>query len=165
MCIQRARSGPKAELVTTTQPSSSRPQEHSAVALRLPPSLEVHASLIDIASPTRAGWETRLGDHFRDHPDDVGRGGAAAWLCAPAEASLPRTAGTAGAGIAIAPVDVGLHLDPDVALALFTAPVLLDAACDTSLRDLSAIGRDRQPDADRSGTDSCGRRVAVSPRI
>src|SRR3954453_11987996 len=68
MCIQRARSGPKAELVTTTQPSSSRPQEHSAVALRLPPSLEEHASLIDIASPTRAGWEMRLGDHFRDHP-------------------------------------------------------------------------------------------------
>ena len=42
----------------------------------------------------------------------------------------------AGAAIAIAPVDVGFHLDPSLALALFVAPVLLDAAYDTSLRDL-----------------------------
>jgi monovalent cation/hydrogen antiporter len=41
-----------------------------------------------------------------------------------------------GAGIAITPVDIPLHLDPDIALALFIAPVLLDAAYDTSLRDL-----------------------------
>src|SRR4051794_8923189 len=42
----------------------------------------------------------------------------------------------AGAALAIAPVDVGFHLDPELALALFIAPVLLDAAYDTSLRDL-----------------------------
>jgi CPA1 family monovalent cation:H+ antiporter len=42
----------------------------------------------------------------------------------------------AGAAIAMAPLDVGLHLDPELALALFVAPVLLDAAYDTSLRDL-----------------------------
>ena len=38
--------------------------------------------------------------------------------------------------MAIAPVKIRLHLDPDLALALFIAPVLLDAAYDTSLRDL-----------------------------
>lgn len=42
----------------------------------------------------------------------------------------------AGAAVAIAQVDVRFHLDPDLALALFIAPVLLDAAYDTSLRDL-----------------------------
>ncbi|MBL8659620.1 MAG: sodium:proton antiporter [Rhodospirillales bacterium] len=42
----------------------------------------------------------------------------------------------AGAALAVAPVDLGLHLDPQFALALFIAPVLLDAAYDTSLRDL-----------------------------
>src|SRR3982750_4079791 len=42
----------------------------------------------------------------------------------------------AGAAIAVAPVDIGLRLDPELALALFIAPVLLDAAYDTSLRDL-----------------------------
>jgi CPA1 family monovalent cation:H+ antiporter len=42
----------------------------------------------------------------------------------------------AGAAVALAPVDVALHLDPELALALFVAPVLLDAAYDTSLRDL-----------------------------
>ena len=41
-----------------------------------------------------------------------------------------------GAGMAMAPVHIPLHLDPDIALALFIAPVLLDAAYDTSLRDL-----------------------------
>src|SRR4051794_11149602 len=42
----------------------------------------------------------------------------------------------AGAGLAFAPVHVGFHLEPELALALFIAPVLLDAAYDTSLRDL-----------------------------
>src|SRR3954469_11436266 len=42
----------------------------------------------------------------------------------------------AGAAVAIAQVDVGFHLDPELVLALFIAPVLLDAAYDTSLRDL-----------------------------
>ena len=41
-----------------------------------------------------------------------------------------------GAAVAIAPIDVGLHLDPALVLTLFVAPVLLDAAYDTSLRDL-----------------------------
>ena len=42
----------------------------------------------------------------------------------------------AGAAMAIAPIDVSLHLDPALVLTLFVAPVLLDAAYDTSLRDL-----------------------------
>ncbi len=42
----------------------------------------------------------------------------------------------AGAGVAVAPVHISLPLDPQLALALFVAPVLLDAAYDTSLRDL-----------------------------
>jgi NhaP-type Na+/H+ or K+/H+ antiporter len=42
----------------------------------------------------------------------------------------------AGAAVAVAQVDAGLHLNPELALALFIAPVLLDAAYDTSLRDL-----------------------------
>jgi len=42
----------------------------------------------------------------------------------------------AGATVAIAPVDVSLHLDPALVLTLFVSPVLLDAAYDTSLRDL-----------------------------
>jgi Na+/H+ antiporter len=41
-----------------------------------------------------------------------------------------------GAAVAIAPIDVSLHLDPALVLTLFVAPVLLDAAYDTSLRDL-----------------------------
>jgi Na+/H+ antiporter len=48
----------------------------------------------------------------------------------------PALLALAGAAVAIAPMDVGLHLDPELALALFIAPVLLDAAYDTSLRDL-----------------------------
>lgn len=42
----------------------------------------------------------------------------------------------AGAGIAVSPLDVGFRIEPDLALALFVAPVLLDAAYDTSQRDL-----------------------------
>lgn len=42
----------------------------------------------------------------------------------------------AGAAVAIAQIDVGMRLNPELALALFIAPVLLDAAYDTSLRDL-----------------------------
>jgi monovalent cation/hydrogen antiporter len=56
----------------------------------------------------------------------------ARWLKLP----YPVLLALAGAAVAIAPVDVGLHLDPELALALFIAPVLLDAAYDTSLRDL-----------------------------
>ena len=48
----------------------------------------------------------------------------------------PALLALAGAVVAVAPVDVGLRMDPELALALFIAPVLLDAAYDTSLRDL-----------------------------
>src|SRR4051794_4771429 len=48
----------------------------------------------------------------------------------------PALLALAGAVIAVTPVDIGLRLDPELALALFVAPVLLDAAYDTSLRDL-----------------------------
>ena len=41
-----------------------------------------------------------------------------------------------GVVVAIAPIDVSLHLDPALVLTLFVAPTLLDAAYDTSLRDL-----------------------------
>src|SRR4051812_20309659 len=41
-----------------------------------------------------------------------------------------------GAAIAFLPAAPRLTLDPQLALALFVAPVLLDAAYDTSLRDL-----------------------------
>jgi CPA1 family monovalent cation:H+ antiporter len=43
----------------------------------------------------------------------------------------------AGTAVAVAQVDVRFHLEPDLALALFIAPVLLDAAYDASLRDLN----------------------------
>jgi CPA1 family monovalent cation:H+ antiporter len=56
----------------------------------------------------------------------------ARWLRLP----YPALLAVAGAAVAIAPVNVGLRLDPELALALFIAPVLLDAAYDTSLRDL-----------------------------
>ncbi|MGC1305536.1 MAG: cation:proton antiporter, partial [Caulobacteraceae bacterium] len=42
----------------------------------------------------------------------------------------------AGASLAFAPIASPFRLDPALALALFVAPVLLDAAYDTSLRDL-----------------------------
>jgi NhaP-type Na+/H+ or K+/H+ antiporter len=42
----------------------------------------------------------------------------------------------AGAVVAILPVEVAFDIDPQLVLALFVAPVLLDAAYDTSLRDL-----------------------------
>ena len=41
-----------------------------------------------------------------------------------------------GVAVAIAPLDVNLDLDPALVLTLFVAPTLLDAAYDTSLRDL-----------------------------
>jgi CPA1 family monovalent cation:H+ antiporter len=42
----------------------------------------------------------------------------------------------AGAAVALAPLRVSFHLHPELVLTLFVAPVLLDAAYDTSLRDL-----------------------------
>jgi uncharacterized transporter YbjL len=47
-----------------------------------------------------------------------------------------------GVALAFVPFDAAsARLDPDLALALFVAPVLLDAAYDTSLRDLRANWR------------------------
>ncbi len=47
-----------------------------------------------------------------------------------------------GTALALLPTDkISARLDPDLALALFVAPVLIDAAYDTSLRDLRANWR------------------------
>lgn len=48
----------------------------------------------------------------------------------------PALLALAGAGIALLPGTPTVMLDPDLALALFIAPVLLDAAFDSSPRDL-----------------------------
>lgn len=49
----------------------------------------------------------------------------------------PSLLALAGAGIAFLPGVPKIEIDPELALALFIAPVLLDAAYDTSLRDLN----------------------------
>ena len=51
-------------------------------------------------------------------------------------APYPALLALAGAAIAVLPIDTGIRIDPELALALFIAPVLLDAAYDTSPRDL-----------------------------
>src|SRR5216683_8105933 len=48
----------------------------------------------------------------------------------------PSLLAIAGAALAFAPSGPELEIEPDLALALFVAPVLLDAAFDTSPRDL-----------------------------
>jgi Na+/H+ antiporter len=53
-------------------------------------------------------------------------------------APYPALLAIAGAFVALGPVQIPFRLDPALALALFVAPVLLDAAYDTSLRDLKA---------------------------
>ncbi|MET0498468.1 MAG: sodium:proton antiporter [Steroidobacteraceae bacterium] len=53
-------------------------------------------------------------------------------------APYPALVALAGAGIALLPGLPTLTLDPELTLALFLAPVLLDAAFDTSMRDLKA---------------------------
>ncbi|UVK50732.1 sodium:proton antiporter [Mesorhizobium sp. AR02] len=52
------------------------------------------------------------------------------------EIPYPSLLALAGAGIAFVPGAPMIEIDPELALALFIAPVLLDAAYDTSLRDL-----------------------------
>jgi len=52
------------------------------------------------------------------------------------EVPYPSLLALAGAGIAFLPGAPTIEIDPELALALFIAPVLLDAAYDTSLRDL-----------------------------
>jgi CPA1 family monovalent cation:H+ antiporter len=56
-------------------------------------------------------------------------------------APYPALVALAGAALALVPGAPTLVLDPDLALALFVAPVLLDAAFDASLRDLRANWR------------------------
>ena len=52
-------------------------------------------------------------------------------------APYPVLLALAGTGLALAPFDVpGIRFDPDLALTLFVAPVILDAAFDASPRDL-----------------------------
>jgi CPA1 family monovalent cation:H+ antiporter len=53
------------------------------------------------------------------------------------EIPYPSLLALAGAGIAFVPGAPTIKIDPELALALFIAPVLLDAAYDTSLRDLN----------------------------
>ncbi|MFK0687885.1 cation:proton antiporter [Mesorhizobium sp. IMUNJ 23033] len=53
------------------------------------------------------------------------------------EIPYPSLLALAGAGIAFVPGAPTIEIDPELALALFIAPVLLDAAYDTSLRDLN----------------------------
>ena len=53
----------------------------------------------------------------------------------------PALVALAGAGLALVPGVPTLILDPELALALFVAPVLLDAAFDASPRDLRANWR------------------------
>src|SRR5213596_503737 len=48
----------------------------------------------------------------------------------------PSLLAIAGAALAFAPAGPEIEIGPDLALALFVAPVLLDAAFDTSPRDL-----------------------------
>ena len=53
------------------------------------------------------------------------------------EIPYPSLLALAGAGLAFVPGAPTIEIDPELALALFIAPVLLDAAYDTSLRDLN----------------------------
>src|SRR6266404_4789683 len=52
----------------------------------------------------------------------------------------PSLLAIAGAALAFAPAGPELEIEPDLALALFVAPVLLHAAFDTSPRDLRRNG-------------------------
>jgi monovalent cation/hydrogen antiporter len=63
-------------------------------------------------------------------------GAALAILARRFGAPYPALVALAGAGLALVPGLPTLVLDPELALALFVAPVLLDAAFDSSLRDL-----------------------------
>ena len=56
-------------------------------------------------------------------------------------APYPAFLALGGVGLALAPGVPNLRLDPELALALFLAPVLVDAGYDTSLRDLRANWR------------------------
>ena len=51
-------------------------------------------------------------------------------------APYPSLLAIAGAGLAFLPFAPDIRIEPDLALALFVAPALLDAAFDTSPREL-----------------------------
>src|SRR5689334_6795075 len=63
-------------------------------------------------------------------------GAALAALARRIGAPYPALVALAGAGLALVPGVPTLTLDPELVLVLFIAPVLSDAAFDTSLRDL-----------------------------
>src|SRR5215207_1229183 len=68
-------------------------------------------------------------------------GAALAALARRVGAPYPALVALAGAALALIPGVPTLVLDPELALALFVAPVLLDAAFDASPRDLRANWR------------------------
>ena len=68
-------------------------------------------------------------------------GAALAALARRLGAPYPALVALAGAGLALVPGLPTLVLDPELTLALFVAPVLVDAAFDASPRDLRANWR------------------------
>src|SRR3954453_12960091 len=68
-------------------------------------------------------------------------GAALAALARRVGAPYPALVALAGAALALLPGVPTLVLDPELALALFVAPVLVDAAFDASPRDLRANWR------------------------
>jgi CPA1 family monovalent cation:H+ antiporter len=68
-------------------------------------------------------------------------GAALAALARRFGAPYPALVALAGAGLALVPGVPTMVLDPELALALFVAPVLADAAFDSSPRDLRANWR------------------------
>src|SRR3954462_4027419 len=63
-------------------------------------------------------------------------GAALAALARRIGAPYPALVALAGASLALIPGAPTITLDPELALALFVAPVLVDAAFDSSLRDM-----------------------------
>src|SRR5882724_5126937 len=57
------------------------------------------------------------------------------------EVPYPALLALAGAGLAFLPFAPRIEIDPQLALVLFVAPVLLDAAFDASPRDLKRYGK------------------------
>src|SRR5215203_4000512 len=68
-------------------------------------------------------------------------GAALAALARRIGAPYPALVALAGASLALIPGIPTLTLDPELALTLFVAPVLVDAAFDSSLRDMCANWR------------------------
>ncbi len=72
----------------------------------------------------------------------------------------PSLLAIAGAALAFAPAGPELEIEPDLALALFVAPVLLDAAFDTSRRTPRRPRRSLVGCACRGGYCTCSRERA-----